>query len=80
MKLICLFGTRKNSTDLPELMVAWDEYCADANYEGFEEECERAKKSWGDELHQWRIMEIKVPEAQIVGAFEVPQAEGKVEA
>lgn len=52
MKTVALFGQRKSEHSLIELMVAWDEYCIDAHPEGFEEECEKAKESWGDGLAQ----------------------------
>ena len=80
MKLTCLFGTRKGMYEAPELMVAWDEYCLDANPEGFEEECENAKKSWGNDLGQWRIVEIEISQEKLEEHFAEPTLEGEVEA
>lgn len=43
MRVVCLFGERRGyEGDMPELMVAWDEYCIDANPEGFEKACHDA--------------------------------------
>lgn len=77
MTLTCLFGTRKSEpTNAPELMVAWDEYCIDENREGFDEECETARKSWGSDLDQWRIIDIEIDEDLLRSRFEGNQLEG----
>lgn len=55
MILHTLWGTRKGEAD-PELMVAWDEYSVDGNRQGFAEDCERAIKSWGDDLATHRYI------------------------
>ena len=75
MKIICLFGERKSvlpraEPGLIELMVAWDEYCVDANSEGFEEDCKKAKESWGSDLAQWREVHITIDENKLQGLFE----------
>jgi len=80
MKLITLWGQRRSDPDIVELMVAWDEYCVDANYEGVEQDCEKAKASWGDDLLATREITINVSEKQVRAAFESPQIEGEVEA
>jgi hypothetical protein len=61
-----------------ELMVAWDEYCVDENREGFEEECEKAKKSWGSDLHQWREIDIEVDEKELRAKFRTGTLEGTI--
>lgn len=78
MKLICLFGTRKHSLDAPELMLAWDEYSMDENPEGFSQECKDARKSWGEDLEQWRTIEIEIDEERLRAHFETPTWNGDV--
>lgn len=78
MKTVALFGQRKSEHNLIELMVAWDEYCVDAYQEGFEEECEKAKESWGDDLAQWRIVEIEIDEKAIHERFADGKMVGKI--
>ena len=80
MRITCLFGQRKSQPESVELMVAWDEYCIDSYPEGFEEACETAKKSWGDDLLQWRILDLKTSEASITKLFDAPTLPAKVEA
>lgn len=79
MRITCLFGQRKSQPESIELMVAWDEYCIDNYPEGFEEECEKAKKSWGDDLLQWRLVDLKTSSTDLVELFTTPTLEGKVE-
>lgn len=54
---------------MPELMVAWDEYCEDSYPEGFAKECDEARASWGDDLVAWRRIDIDVSLVQISEAF-----------
>ena len=77
MKLHCLFGLRKGY-ELPELMVAWDEYCVDSNPEGFEEDCEKAKESWGDDLVAHRMIEVKIDEEQLRAQFTTGEMKGEI--
>lgn len=80
MRITCLLGIRKSHPDgVPEVMVAWDEYCIDSYPEGFEEECEKAKKSWGTDLLAHRLVNIKVSESDLCAAFETPEISGTVE-
>ena len=60
-------------------MVAWDEYSIDANPEGFEEDCKKAKESWGDDLLQWRMVELKTNGGDIDKLFETPVVSATVE-
>ncbi len=78
MRITCLFGQRKSQPEAIELMVAWDEYCIDSNPEGFEEDCEKAKKSWGDELLQWRLLDLSTNEENIKKLFDSPTLPAKV--
>lgn len=79
MRITCLFGQRKSQPEAIELMTAWDEYCIDNNPEGFEEDCERAKKSWGDELLQWRLVDLATSSTDLEKLFTTPTLEGKIE-
>ena len=83
MKIRCLFGSRQHSHSLDqlsiELMVAWDEYCVDENSEGFEEDCKKAKASWGSDLHQWREIDIEVDEKALHEMFRTGTLEGVVQ-
>jgi hypothetical protein len=72
MRLMTMWGERVGFEGrVPELMVAWDYYAWDNYTEGFDEDCEKARASWGDELAQWRIIEIEVSESAIIKAFDV---------
>ena len=77
MTIKTLWGWRRG-TDFPELMVAWDEYSADENYEGFNEACEKAIREWGSDLREARSIDIKVSEEGIVAAFQPTRIEGTV--
>jgi hypothetical protein len=72
-----LWGWR-HGTDFPELMVAWDEFSVDENHDGFVKACEQAKREWGSDLREHRLIEIRVPEAAIVEAFRPPKVEGTI--
>jgi hypothetical protein len=63
-----LWGARHGES-MPELMAAWDEYSVDQNYEGWREDCERAIKSWGDDLQEKRYLDIDVSEQEVIAAF-----------
>jgi hypothetical protein len=78
MTIICLFGQRRHDPEIIELMCAWDDYCADANCEGMEEDFERAKKSWGDDLLESRIVEIQVDENKIRSLFAPVRLTGEI--
>jgi hypothetical protein len=83
MRIVCMFGARKSSVDdnepIIELMVAWDEYCIDENPEGFEEDCEKAKKSWGNDLAAYRMVDININEKELRERFKNGQLEGELE-
>ncbi len=69
MKIHTLWGTRKALPNTPELMVAWDENSTADNPHGFHKECEEAKKSWGDELCEFRTIVILLPDGRVEEAF-----------
>lgn len=78
MRIETLWGTRKDFEHSPELMVAWDENCLDGWREGFEDECEKARESWGDQLAEWRLITIEIPASHVARAFAQERIEGKV--
>ncbi len=77
LQIRCLFGLRKE-VEVPELMVAWDEHSIDANCAGFDEDVEKAKKSWGDELVESRLISIHINEDELVAMFEEQELNGKI--
>ena len=79
MKIKCLFGMRSNGYGI-ELMVAWDEYCIDENSEGFEEDCKKAKASWGSDLETTRLVDIEVDEDDLRSLFFPNKMSGKLSA
>ena len=65
-----MWGKRKSEPEnLPELMVAWDEYTIDLNPDGFAEDCERARVSWGSDLEEYRYVDISLSEEDIDNMF-----------
>ena len=77
MKIKCLFGMRSNGYGI-ELMVAWDEYCIDENSEGFEEDCKKAKASWGTDLLTTRFVEIQINGGTLMGFFDNESMKGAI--
>lgn len=41
MKILAMFGAYKGSTEVPELLEAWDEYARDENVDGYFEAHEK---------------------------------------
>ncbi len=76
-KIKCLFGLREG-IEMPELMVAWDEHSVDANYQGFLDDIEKSKKSWGDELVESRLIAVDINEDELVAMFEEKDLSGKI--
>lgn len=66
-----MWGKRASEPNAPpELMTAWDEHGVDGFPEGFEKDCATTRKSYGDDLAAWRMVDIHVPEQAIRQAFE----------
>lgn len=79
IEIVTLWGLRRgNEEGVPELMVAWDEFCMEDNPEGFGDDCDRAREAWGTDLVADRIIHIRVPMTAICEAFEAPTVNGKV--
>jgi hypothetical protein len=66
MKIIALFGIRAYAPDLPELLVAWDEYSVDENGAGWEDAKAEATAEIGDELLTHAVIKIDVDEVSIL--------------
>jgi hypothetical protein len=66
MKIVALFGIRAYEPDLPELLVAWDEYSIDENGDGWEEEKDQRVNLIGDELIATAEIIIDVSEKSIL--------------
>jgi hypothetical protein len=70
-----LWGQRKVNYPgeyAPELMIAWDEYCLDSNWDGWEEDKARAIREWGDDLVESREMVVTISDDAIDALFAVP--------
>lgn len=74
-----LWGVRKDSPDVPELIVAWDEYAVDGNPDGFQQDCEEGLASWGTDLAEHRYINLRVSLVDIEKAFGVPATDAGVE-
>jgi len=72
-----MWGVRHGYNN-PELMVAWDELCVDENPEGFDDDCERSRKSWGEDLKAERFIDIVVDVQQINEHFRSKNVVGAV--
>ena len=80
MRITILLGQRKiDPESVPEVMAAWDEYCIEENPEGWDDECEKAKRSWGDDLLAYRLVDLIVPDEKLLALFEVPSIEAEIE-
>jgi hypothetical protein len=55
--------------DGPDLIEAWDEYGIDNNPEGWQEACEKALASVGDDLRAHRFIRLTVDYEKIEQAF-----------
>jgi hypothetical protein len=57
-------------------MASRDEYCIDVNPEGWEDAKAEALASVGNDLDQWRIVEVLISEDALNAAFAVPVLTG----
>ena len=68
MNVKTMWGLRKGER-YPELMEAWDYYSMDSNPGGFEEACKKSRKEMGDDLLEFRIIDLGVSMDSIDAAF-----------
>jgi hypothetical protein len=61
--------------EAPELQLAWTEHDIDNWYEGWVEALDKAISAIGDDLRDYRIIDIEVPWQSIVDVFEDPVVE-----
>jgi hypothetical protein len=70
--VVSLWATRKSidaGMHPPELLVAWDEYTIDENFEGWHSACMAALSAMGGDLDQHRYITLRVPEDVLEEAF-----------
>ena len=82
MEVRTLWGKRPEDYEgqyAPELMVAWDEYCLEANSDGYEAEKAKAIKEWGGDLVASRELILHVPDDAIKKLFAMPAVNVEVE-
>lgn len=72
-----MWGLRRGE-QVPELMVAWDEFSVDSYSDGWREACEKARESWGRDLLEFRYVKIDVDEDAIEKAFRPSTIQGDV--
>jgi hypothetical protein len=78
IEIVSLWGLRRgNEEGVPELMVAWDEFCMEDNPEGFWDHVREEREAWGTDLVEERLIRIRVSEEAILGAFAAPIVNGE---
>jgi len=60
----------------PELLVAWDEWCMDANYEGYCQEVAGVVAKYPTATY--REIELEVDESAVLAAFETSKLKARV--
>ena len=69
MLIKALFITRKSDSAAPELLEAWDEYSIDENPDGAREAFTEALARVGDDVDQFRYVELDVDGRALSEAF-----------
>lgn len=68
--LATLWIKRKSDQDgPPECLLAWDGWSIEENWEVWRDAVDRELKSLGDDLWQYRLFNIRVPEGPIEESF-----------
>lgn len=74
-----LWVTRKYDTNAPpELLEAWDEVSIDENLEGFNEACKKALDAVGDDVDEFRYIDMEVPTSAVRQAFQPEVVESTI--
>jgi hypothetical protein len=60
-------------------MEAWDEYSVESNDQGWDEACQRAITSWGDDLYVHRYINLTVDLDKVVRAFEPSEVNAEID-
>jgi hypothetical protein len=79
MKIYATFANRHYAPEASELVCAWDEFCIEGNYEGWEADRQKALDSFGSDLLRHATFEIEVPMDEVDAALN-PDAQGTLQA
>ncbi len=77
MIINCLFIVRDKKCG-PELLVAWDEFSVDDNFEGWEEDCQKALASLQGEYTNQAYVDIQVQDSDLEEKLYGSELQGKV--
>lgn len=79
MEIATLWIKRKSfsSDTTPELLVAWDEYSIEENWQGWCDACDRELAAVGDDVEEFRFMSLHVDGAELQRMFERPRLSAK---
>lgn len=70
MDIATLWIKRKgNESESPELIVAWDEYSIEENWEGWAADCQKHLDEIGGEVSMKRFLNLRVPDPEIEKYF-----------
>lgn len=68
--LATVWISRKSDPDSPrECVLAWDGWSIEENWEGWREAVDKALASLGDDLDQYRFINLRVPAITLTEAF-----------
>lgn len=70
MDIATLWITRKSDDSGPELLVAWDSYAIEANFNGWKAVCDKNLKAVGDDVMQFRYINLYIEDDEITKHFE----------
>lgn len=75
-----LWATYKSADpqDAPELLLAWDEFCVDANGDGWADAKHVALANVGGDLNEYREIIVLISREAVINAFDVPVLDGGV--
>ncbi len=68
MDVAMLWIKRKNE-DTPELLTAWDGYCIEANWEGWEEDCRKSLEAVGSDVEAKRFLNVHIDDNKLLEFF-----------
>ena len=56
---------RRKGEDTPELLTAWDGWCIEANWEGWEKDCKERLAAVGDDAEAVRYLNLSIPDSEL---------------
>lgn len=77
MVIHCLFIVRSKKCG-PELLVAWDEFSVDENFEGWEEDCHETLTSLQGEYTHQTYVDIELQDSDLEEKLYGSELQGKV--